>query len=673
MIKKVQTMNSNTVTKIRIYVNIWGLILCLAIFIFSFAQSQDSSASGPINVVVNHTDNTHERVIYSSFRPEGWNLYLHSEPGTDAEQITDHPALDYEATVSPDGRWVVFTSERNGHPSLFVMNFEERGDPRLLVRSDAMEDQAAISPDGRWLVFVSTADGNSDIYRLPFRPQETLDISEAVNLTDHTAGDFRPAFSPDGRWITFSSDRRPPPRRLIFMQRRAGDIYRISTDGGEAELMAKSVLWNGSPAWSADGKTLWFYRETEFPTGPDHSSFTLASIDSETLEEIELKHLPDLPVLAPVPMPDGRIAFTTWEGPLFNRSFRVKALDPVTGEVSTISDPAIDCFSPIFLPGRDTAAMICHGGPRPEPSLADFGGALHVAGTPKRFSLPDRDIALYGVRKMFAAPPHPNRNELVMRAPQSAVKLMISNLDGSNSRSLIDVSEHHDYPSDYQILNLRWTPDGKSAIFSVSPFLAAPDTTADIWAVGADGSGLKRLIESPYNDGFAEFSDNGRMVFRSGRDGNHDVFLVNAPGEAPINLTKSNSRDIFPAISPDGKRIAFASDRNTPDPGPDGVKAVNLYIMDVDAEGIADNLRQITDNHAHDAHVQFSPDGEWLIYTSGKNGIHDEEPLVQTVIFGPQMYGDIYAYRISDGHTERLTHSKWENGAPLWAAPANNQ
>jgi hypothetical protein len=50
--------------------------------------------------------------------------------------------------------------------------------------------------------------------------------------------------------------------------------------------------------------------------------------------------------------------------------------------------------------------------------------------------------------------------------------------------------------------------------------------------------------------------------------------------------------------------------------------------------------------------------------------LSDEEPMVQEVVFGPQMYGEIYAYRLSDGLTVRLTHNKWEEGNPFWQRPA---
>ncbi len=80
-------------------------------------------------------------------------------------------------------------------------------------------------------------------------------------------------------------------------------------------------------------------------------------------------------------------------------------------------------------------------------------------------------------------------------------------------------------------------------------------------------------------------------------------------------------------------------------------------------------MRRISDHPGQDAHPWYSPDGEWIVYTSERAGISDEEPLVQEVVFGPQMYGEIFVQRLSDGQTVRLTHNKWEEGNPFWLHP----
>ena len=60
-----------------------------------------------------------------------------------------------------------------------------------------------------------------------------------------------------------------------------------------------------------------------------------------------------------------------------------------------------------------------------------------------------------------------------------------------------------------------------------------------------------------------------------------------------------------------------------------------------------------------------------MIYTSERGGINDEEPVVQEVVFGPQMYGEIYLQRLSDGYTVRISHNKWEDGTVFWLPPAD--
>lgn len=66
-----------------------------------------------------------ERVFFSSFSPETWEVYLSKDEGKTFEPITSHPALDYDAVISPDEKWVVFTSERSGpHSFMFSLWME---------------------------------------------------------------------------------------------------------------------------------------------------------------------------------------------------------------------------------------------------------------------------------------------------------------------------------------------------------------------------------------------------------------------------------------------------------------------------------------------------------------------------------------------------------------------
>jgi Tol biopolymer transport system component len=89
----------------------------------------------------------------------------------------------------------------------------------------------------------------------------------------------------------------------------------------------------------------------------------------------------------------------------------------------------------------------------------------------------------------------------------------------------------------------------------------------------------------------------------------------------------------------------------------------DVYLLELDADFAPGAVRRVTATEGQEGHVAFSPDGEWLVYTSEQGGITYETPLFPQ----PQAYGEIYAYRIADGTTVRVTHNWWEDGAPSWA------
>jgi TolB protein len=79
----------------------------------------------------------------------------------------------------------------------------------------------------------------------------------------------------------------------------------------------------------------------------------------------------------------------------------------------------------------------------------------------------------------------------------------------------------------------------------------------------ADGGDLKRLTDHPKIDMWPAWSPDGkRIAFVSNRDGNYELYLMNADGSEPRNLTNHPATDSSPCWSPDGKRIAFVSTRH---------------------------------------------------------------------------------------------------------------
>jgi dipeptidyl aminopeptidase/acylaminoacyl peptidase len=97
-----------------------------------------------------------------------------------------------------------------------------------------------VSPDGRWLVFDTDRSGNADLYRMP------LDGSaEPEQLTRDSADQFYPTYSPDGREIAFHSFRGAHRQ-----------VYVMPADGGVSQLVAQTEDDDRTPAWAPDGRAL---------------------------------------------------------------------------------------------------------------------------------------------------------------------------------------------------------------------------------------------------------------------------------------------------------------------------------------------------------------------------------------------------------------------------------
>jgi len=616
-----------------------------------------------------------DRIVFSSFRPSNWDIYAVDHPGQAPRRLTDDPALDYDPVFSPDGAWIVFTSERRGSPDLFAMPSDGSAPPHLLIESDAMEDQATISPDGKRIAFICTRDGNAEIFLLPFRPRQTQSLDQAINLAHTPGGDFRPAFSPDGKQIAFSSDRdsTPVPDPMFpFARHRSGEIYIMDADGQHPRRLTNSPGWKGSPTWSPDGKTLFFYSARSSTVAqsdaPQHAApptfgIWAMDIDGRNIRRISPE---ERTALSPAYGPHGRIFFATREGQGEQAHWYIASVASDGTGFRAETDREHDYFGPVYSPR--SGAVVCYGiGPVPVNAIALPGGPLLATGFPVRARIGDQAVELYAIRHAFATPPHPNKDLLIVpNRSTNGSRLLLTDVAGAHITEL--VPSDGAYNPRRRFIDAKWSKDGEWITYMQGPFIGAPDAPAEIWKVRRDGSERVSLTPNSHsNEGMPDFSADGkRIVFRSGRSGHPDLYVMSAEGGAAQALTNDEARENFPAFSPVAPLIVFASDRDGDANAAPGTRSFNLYTLSITADGKPGTLRRITDTPGHDAHPTFSPDGRWIIYTSECGGLNDEEPLIQEVFFSPQIYGEIYAQRLSDGFTVRLTHNKWEDGAPFW-------
>src|SRR6266849_3719343 len=200
---------------------------------------------------------TPQKITFARVFPNAGQLglFVAAADGSDERPLLASPDIDYNPAWSPDGAWIVFTSERAGSADLYRAR-PNGADLERLTDSPAFDDQAAFSPDGRQLVFVtSRAGGTADLWTLD------LQTRRAKALTSGAGGDFRPAWSPDGAWIAFSSDRGStlPFAHGGWEHLHIVDLYLIHPDGSGLKRITEHGNFCGSPKWSSDSRRVIAY------------------------------------------------------------------------------------------------------------------------------------------------------------------------------------------------------------------------------------------------------------------------------------------------------------------------------------------------------------------------------------------------------------------------------
>ncbi len=226
-----------------------------------------------------------ERILYASTHLGGrdcppppdmsggyvWSLYpdydlFSARPdGTDLRRLTTYPGYDAEATVSTDGKRIVFTSARDGDLELYSMS-SDGSDVKRLTRTPGYDGGAFFSDDGEWIVYrasrpeqpAAIEDFRSLLKRHLVKPGRLeirvmrADGSGDRQVTDLGVASFAPFFF------------RGTHERILFVSNLADpggrdfDLWAVNLDGTDLERITYNPTFDGFPMFSPDGRRLAF-------------------------------------------------------------------------------------------------------------------------------------------------------------------------------------------------------------------------------------------------------------------------------------------------------------------------------------------------------------------------------------------------------------------------------
>ena len=222
-----------------------------------YASTHEGNKECPPN-----PDRTSGRYVWPIY--DTYDIYTADLKGNIIKKLTDRKGYDAEATVSPKGDKIVFTSDRSGDLELYTMDLDG-GNVKQVTNGLGYDGGAFFSPDGKKLVFRSSrpqtaeeiadykdllskglvAPTNMEIYTC------NVDGSDLKQITHLGKANWAPFFTPSGNKIIFSSNHHSK-RGFNF------NLFMINTDGTGLEQISFDTVFDAFPMFSPDGKHLIF-------------------------------------------------------------------------------------------------------------------------------------------------------------------------------------------------------------------------------------------------------------------------------------------------------------------------------------------------------------------------------------------------------------------------------
>jgi Tol biopolymer transport system component/TolB-like protein/tetratricopeptide (TPR) repeat protein len=417
----------------------------------------------------------------------------------------------------------------------------------------------------------------------------------------------------------------PDGSKIFFRKGSDPDLYLANADGsGERKMTYRP----GNSSWSPDSTRLVFQMTARESSVPNNSDIFIYTIATDTIEPVVESPFFDSD---PNFSPDGKsVAYASDIDGNFELYTKVLA----TGEVRRLTNsPAHDSF-PSYSP--DGTQIVFNSDREKENNdvylmNADGSGVRKITDSPGWDAAPPNTWSRDGTQLLILSDRQGPESVYIINIDPFAPELVSADIESEHP---LDPSFSPDgnrivYQTQegIRLLDLRSEDDkfvfktsaGGGAVISPDGqrilFLDRIDDNTELCLVNVDGSGFVNLSQSPSKEMTPSFSPDGRRIaFASNRaagTSTFEIYVMNADGTDTKMIYGDRAMSINPTWSPDGKTIAFANDRE------DG-RVGNFELFLIEADGGSE--RRITNRPMYDVDPVFSPDGSRIAFVSTADG-----------------------------------------------------
>jgi Tol biopolymer transport system component len=570
-------------------------------------------------------------MLMNRIGPSASELFVANADGTNEHRLFQKSGFDYHASYSADGKWVVFTSERNGFGQADIYRVHPDGTGvEQLTNDPALDDQAVLSPDGKKLAFVSTrVNKTANIWIMDMISHKLQNLTGQASIKGDAMkpnGYFRPAWSPDGKWLAFASDRNTEWKGhgngSGWEHVQELGIYLVKPDGSGLRKISQDSVCSGSPKWSPDGKRVIFYEMSVEDTWNARTSFGAArataqivSVDISTGERTVHTSGPGLKLL-PQYVSANNIGFLIKagvnEGIGYSNGFSIKAK---LRSPSWSPDGSKVIYEKQDWTARTQNQLLYSWDSNYEYRYTDVFPSFSVDG------------------------------KLLLTEKDDNSSIAIMDADGTNKKRIFAATDA------VSAFSPCWSPDGQWVAFGYGGFFQDRKTKmAKIMIVKRDGTGLQDLTNGVPNAGFPSWSPDGKsIVYRVWSKEEGGLRIMNMEDSSVKVLT--TAYDNVPYWSPDGTKILFTRKHD----------GNNFDIFTIKPDGT--DLKQLTTFPANDAHAVWTADGKEIMWSCGDYGFKEEAALSDNTF---QPYGVIFKMNADGSNKHPLTDGIWEDSMPCY-------